>query len=763
MGLLRLLGQGIRTLREFAEEATAPLTEQEFGVSEESDYKRNEVDQYTPDALVSKKKFDIYETMYWDDQINMCLTALKLIRLSSGFEIEPASEDVADQEVADFVADALNDVRDPCNKRRTPIHSVVYNTMGALEMGWSLQETVLRIIEEGRWTGKVGYKAIKSKNPKYFNVSVDDFDAILEIVSISGRTYGRKYPAEKFLVYSFMKRYENVFGTSRLRSLYQWWWVKQIMIRAMGVYMEKFGIPMPIGHYPRRFTTTKQNALLDALKQMRFEHALILPDGATVDFKEVSGKGAAGFLEIINKADAQIAKTIMGQTLTSEAGGQDGAGSFSLGKVQFTILELYLNFLGRDVSENPMQTLIERLVDYNFSGVVKYPRWKFKPLSSENLAEHVGRFNSSVAAGTVIATEADEERIREILKFPTTASQQLKVSKSPNKIKVLTPKPAEPVDPTSFPTASYRPPTPSGPGAPPNTPVFAESTKIFTGVSRRKVTAYEGKVDFQEALEVIEVDGTKTIATKMSLILKGSVDKLFAEVKRKKIMELQDWNAIGKLELRGRGELNAAIIEGMQDVAKSGSKAAKREIRAAKKFVDIQLLTPDEVLKFLKRKSFEMSDATRNDVLKKVKQQLMQGVKSGKSFKETVSAIEDALEPYFKRGTLDEDKITPGRLETIVRTNVSEAYNEAKKAIYTDPDLEGFVESLQYSAILDDRVRSNHEAMDGVIRPVTDPIWEAWTPPNGYNCRCTIVPVTQFEEYENTKKIPKVEPDKGFA
>jgi SPP1 gp7 family putative phage head morphogenesis protein len=45
---------------------------------------------------------------------------------------------------------------------------------------------------------------------------------------------------------------------------------------------------------------------------------------------------------------------------------------------------------------------------------------------------------------------------------------------------------------------------------------------------------------------------------------------------------------------------------------------------------------------------------------------------------------------------------------------------------------------LRYTTINDDLVRKDHEEMDDMVYPITDPIWLTHYPPNGYNCRCTV-------------------------
>lgn len=61
--------------------------------------------------------------------------------------------------------------------------------------------------------------------------------------------------------------------------------------------------------------------------------------------------------------------------------------------------------------------------------------------------------------------------------------------------------------------------------------------------------------------------------------------------------------------------------------------------------------------------------------------------------------------------------------------------------------------NLQYRTANDDRVRPQHAALHGVTLPISDPFWKTYYPPNGWNCRCTVVqvrkskyPVTPHDE-----------------
>jgi SPP1 gp7 family putative phage head morphogenesis protein len=62
---------------------------------------------------------------------------------------------------------------------------------------------------------------------------------------------------------------------------------------------------------------------------------------------------------------------------------------------------------------------------------------------------------------------------------------------------------------------------------------------------------------------------------------------------------------------------------------------------------------------------------------------------------------------------------------------------------------------LQYRTAGDNRVRAEHDALRDITLPKSDPFWNSYTPPNGWNCRCTVVEVLKekFETSDSEKAI----------
>lgn len=58
----------------------------------------------------------------------------------------------------------------------------------------------------------------------------------------------------------------------------------------------------------------------------------------------------------------------------------------------------------------------------------------------------------------------------------------------------------------------------------------------------------------------------------------------------------------------------------------------------------------------------------------------------------------------------------------------------------------------QYKTMGDEKVRSSHAALDGLILPADDPFWRDHYPPWEWNCRCQVVGVTE-EQYNGAKTV----------
>lgn len=79
------------------------------------------------------------------------------------------------------------------------------------------------------------------------------------------------------------------------------------------------------------------------------------------------------------------------------------------------------------------------------------------------------------------------------------------------------------------------------------------------------------------------------------------------------------------------------------------------------------------------------------------------------------------------------------------RTNLNTAVTAGRFAQAQDPDVKAVMPAFRYDAVNDADTRPNHAALDGVIWSVDSAHWQHHAPPNGWNCRCTVVAMSLYD------------------
>ena len=132
-----------------------------------------------------------------------------------------------------------------------------------------------------------------------------------------------------------------------------------------------------------------------------------------------------------------------------------------------------------------------------------------------------------------------------------------------------------------------------------------------------------------------------------------------------------------------------------------------------------------EMLKSLQRNVYHFSAAKQYTMLKEINKALVTGGKVT-PFPEFKKAAKSIFETYNENYLLAEYNSAIGQSRTASRWQ--EYVKEAN-----------VFKMLTYQTAGDGRVRPQHEILNGVTRPVNDPFWNKFMPPNGWNCRCIVI------------------------
>jgi len=133
-------------------------------------------------------------------------------------------------------------------------------------------------------------------------------------------------------------------------------------------------------------------------------------------------------------------------------------------------------------------------------------------------------------------------------------------------------------------------------------------------------------------------------------------------------------------------------------------------------------------------RAFALARSSSYEVTKKIQEKIAEFQRTGRSSGQE-GAVLAAMGDWSR-----------GYGEVVYRTNLTTAYNSGlKEMALTDPDVQEVVGAFVYQAVGDADTRPGHKAASGLIAGIHDPIWNHWTPPLGYNCRCTLRMMDRFE------------------
>ena len=148
---------------------------------------------------------------------------------------------------------------------------------------------------------------------------------------------------------------------------------------------------------------------------------------------------------------------------------------------------------------------------------------------------------------------------------------------------------------------------------------------------------------------------------------------------------------------------------------------------------------------------FTVSRLTRLDLLQALRDAIVKSVQGDLSrtdwMKDTEQLLRDAGWWGIKAVTDPVDseikltKFDSARLRLIFDTNTRQAYatglwQRIERTQRTHP-------YVRYITRQDERVRASHRAWDNLVLPVDDPFWRQHWPPNGWRCRCRVMPMSQ--------------------
>ena len=178
--------------------------------------------------------------------------------------------------------------------------------------------------------------------------------------------------------------------------------------------------------------------------------------------------------------------------------------------------------------------------------------------------------------------------------------------------------------------------------------------------------------------------------------------------------------------------------------------------------LDINIITSKEAQAFIEthadvlNSAFEQTkmSATMRDSLEH-STYVFSGLKTFHELNEAFPSLvdEQGNKKPFERFLNDVQKIDDTYNRNYLRAEYNFAHSSAVMAAkWEEFSHDGDTYNLQYRTVGDDHVRPEHAALNGTTLPFSDAFWDSYYPPNGWNCRCTVVQVRKTKYPETPRE-----------
>jgi len=755
---------------------------------------------YNPDELVRDKGrgLKIYQEMTREPFVKASLQQKVTSLLAVPWDVKPASADADHLIHADFVKWNLKNLRGGFARD-------IWEMCDALVTGFSLLEKVWDIVPDGTYADKVQLVALKSKDPFYFGFDFDEFmnlkpNGVVMAFAANGAT-NIPLPSEKFFIFSFLKKYENLYGQSDLRAAYRAYWIKDTAWKLRAIYMERFSGNTLKGKYPRNNNQAlNKQALLDIFKSWQLETGVAIPDDMEIEVMQVATSSDSEYARAMADCNKDIAVGILGESLTLDEGRKTGARN--MGEIHKQVVELFIQFLDMVLTADINEQIIRDIVDYNFPGVTDYPefywysREDYDPLT----------FGQAIASWQTAGVEVSKSWFYE--------KTRMRLPNGPDDI--LKPMAASAPSPGGA-FGAKSPELGAKPTATDASSQAQQSTKLAEPApqdSKLKIQDSKGGYfrdlsKWETFAEIPKVDNRlKMLEDKAIALSQPAYDQIFknilSQIEKKDVLASKDFAAAAKIAVNPsllKGVIFRTILTANMLGRADGVIAAQNQgfnFGKIQKFAEIGFdwslmdgpFTPEDAAKFFSGKvpmtkdeydalvqqlmdqAFYVAGLDKTSIERDVQTLLTDALNNGMSldtFKFKLNELQvKYVEPVYERAGVGQasadDTVLDYHAETVFRTNLMSAYNEGRAALYDDPDVKEFFPAYEYTAILDGRTTEICSELDGMVRLADDPAWDKFWPPNHFNCRSTVIPINKYDFTQDMiTDVPNVAPQEGFG
>lgn len=325
------------------------------------------------------------------------LQTRKLAVTGLAWEVQPASDEDQDKEIAEFIVRQLEDLED--------FDGILIDMLDAIGKGISVMELI--------WNRSAqGYYEIESV--EYVHPKKLVWDSNQEALKICTTDCPQGIPIirNKFAVHHYKARSGHEARAGILRVVAWMYLFKNYDVKDWVAFCEVFGMPLRLGKYDAAASERDKKQLEEAIFSLGTDAAGIVPSTTMIEFIESQKSTSIDLYERLARyCDEQISKAVLGQTLTSDSGG----GSYAQSKTHNEVRHDLTIADAKALAVTIRRDIIKPLVELNYGSDVSIPFFSFDSEDTKDQKEQAEIYRTLVCE---MGLEIPKSHIYKIFNIP---------------------------------------------------------------------------------------------------------------------------------------------------------------------------------------------------------------------------------------------------------------------------------------------------------------------------------------------------------
>lgn len=362
------------------------------------------------DEIIRRQGWRTYNDMLHDDQVKACLAFKKILVTGRDYQIAASDESNPKAvEAAELVTWCLN---------KMGFKDSLYEATSAIEYGYSLGEICWT---RDTWNGKqvVCIDKVAHRDPRELYLNIDPHGNYLGVKQLSMGQSVELGP-EKTWLFSYNKRFGNIYGESDLRAAYRSWWAKKFIINFWNVFLERMGSPMMMMKYPNGASADLKKILKNILRNLASNTEVLVPEGVEVNLIEAQRAGNAGYDAALNFHNDAIARSFLLSQLFGVGGAASDTsrGSNSQSQIQTHLVFKSADLISNSLSDSFMVQVVRQIIAFNYGDDqvdALMPRFLWQDYSEYAAQLIADEIRQLFAAGILDMDQTDVNYVRSLL------------------------------------------------------------------------------------------------------------------------------------------------------------------------------------------------------------------------------------------------------------------------------------------------------------------------------------------------------------